>query len=46
MPAKVAPLSNDFEGLARYLIRGREPAPNLKRVAWIRRPSLENTSSA
>lgn len=35
MLAKVAPPSNDFHALARYLVRGKSANPNPKRVAWL-----------
>lgn len=36
MLAKVAPLSNDFHALARYLVRGKPgTTPDPRRVAWI-----------
>lgn len=35
MLAKVAPPSNDFHALARYLVRGKSGTPNPKRVAWL-----------
>ena len=41
MLAKVAPPSNDFHALARYLVRGRSGTePDPKRVAWIRTQNL------
>ncbi len=35
MLAKVAPPSNDFHALARYLVRGKSGKPDPKRVAWL-----------
>jgi hypothetical protein len=35
MLAKVAPPSNDFHALARYLVRGKSGTPDPKRVAWL-----------
>lgn len=35
MLAKVAPPSNDFQALARYLVRGKSGTPDPKRVAWL-----------
>lgn len=35
MLAKVAPPSNDFQALARYLVRGKSGKPDPKRVAWL-----------
>lgn len=35
MLAKVAPPSNDFQALARYLVRGKSGDPDPKRVAWL-----------
>lgn len=35
MLAKVAPPSNDFQALARYLVRGKSSTPDPKRVAWL-----------
>ncbi len=35
MLAKVAPPTKNFHALARYLVHGREGAPDGKRVAWI-----------
>lgn len=35
MLAKVAPPSNDFQALARYLVRGKSGNPDPKRVAWL-----------
>lgn len=35
MLAKVAPPSNDFQALARYLVRGKSSNPDPKRVAWL-----------
>lgn len=35
MLAKVAPPSNNFHALARYLVRGKSGEPDLKRVAWL-----------
>jgi hypothetical protein len=35
MLAKVAPPSNDFHALARYLVRGKSGNPDPKRVAWL-----------
>ena len=35
MLAKVAPPSNDFHALARYLVRGKSGTPDPKRVAWM-----------
>lgn len=34
MLAKVAPPSNDFQALARYLVSGKTRTPDPKRVAW------------
>jgi len=34
MLAKIAPLTNDFHAVARYLVRGRSARPDPKRVAW------------
>lgn len=34
MLAKIAPLTNDFRAVARYLVRGRSACPDPKRVAW------------
>lgn len=35
MLAKVAPPSNDFHALARYLVRGKSGTPDPRRVAWL-----------
>lgn len=35
MLAKVAPPSNDFHALARYLVHGKSGTPDPKRVAWL-----------
>lgn len=35
MLAKVAPPSNDFQALTRYLMRGKSGTPDPKRVAWL-----------
>ena len=35
MLAKVAPPANDFQALARYLVRGKSGAPDPTRVAWV-----------
>jgi len=35
MLAKIAPPSNDFHALARYLVRGKSGTPDPKRVAWL-----------
>lgn len=34
MLAKIAPLTNDFRAVARYLVRGKSARPDPKRVAW------------
>ncbi|MBS0235556.1 MAG: relaxase/mobilization nuclease domain-containing protein [Proteobacteria bacterium] len=34
MLAKIAPITNDFRGLARYLVHGKTGKPDPKRVAW------------
>ncbi|MBS0234251.1 MAG: relaxase/mobilization nuclease domain-containing protein [Proteobacteria bacterium] len=34
MLAKIAPCTNDFRGLARYLVQGKSGKPDPKRVAW------------
>lgn len=40
MLAKVAPPSNDFHALARYLVRGKSGQPDPNRVAWLFTQSL------
>ena len=34
MLAKIAPLTNDFRAVARYLVRGKSGTPDPKRMAW------------
>lgn len=40
MLAKIAPLTNEFTGMARYLVRGKSKEPDPKRVAWIAAQNL------
>lgn len=40
MLAKIAPASNDFHALARYLVRGKSKIPDPTRVAWIASQNL------
>lgn len=46
MLAKVAPLSNDFHALARYLVRGKSGDPDPRRVAWIKTQNLPTEDPA